>query len=670
MPLNEVVYRTLDAGRRRIWIRRQVQPGEAARLPSDTRCDRGFDSPLPAKARDTVDPDAAAALIRAANSILAGTWTVLGTRRTDSADPDWFYDPVTGRRAPDNRLAFRIHHRDEGETGNIKQVWEMSRHHQVTVLATAWWLTQEERYAEAAAEQLRSWWTANPFLTGVHWTSGIEAGVRLIAWAWTRRLLDAWHKVGDLFEHNDDAIAQIAWHQEFLAAFRSRGSSANNHVIAEAAGRLVAACAFPWYGRSDRWRRSATALLERELAANTFDDGLDRELATDYHRFVLELALVAAVEADAHGYALSQPTWQRLARMLDAAAAIVDSTGRPPRQGDGDEGRAVVIDDPDRDPWAAVLGTGAALLAAPNWWPPVQGGVQDRLLAAIGRPRRLPRTAVRPRQFADAGLALLRSRTQDGPEIWCRCDGGPHGYLSIAAHAHADALSMEVRHNGVDILADPGTYCYHGEPAWREWFRSTAAHNTIEIGGVSQSESGGPFLWTTQARTATLTCDVGEQPVQSWSAEHDGYKRLNSSTIHRRSVTLDSPRRRLTVVDTFDATAAVSVRMSWHLGPDILVDLDGVQARLSWHLGPDQWQGTLMLSGALAWTLHRAEVDPVRGWYSPRFAARVPATSLVGHGVASCSTRLVTQLELPWNDGARDVRTMEKMVKFSELGDS
>ena len=226
---------------------------------------------------------------------------MLGAPRTDSADPDWFRDPVTGRRAPDGRLAFRIHHRDEAETGNIKQIWEMSRHHHLTVLAAAWWLTQDERYAEAAARQLRSWWSANPFLTGVHWTSGIEAGIRLISWTWIRRLLDEWPKVGDLFEHNDDAVRQIAWHQEFLAAFPSRGSSANNHVVAEAAGRLVAACAFPWYARTDQWRRSAAALLERELAANTFDDGLNRELATDYHRFVLELGLVAAVEADADG---------------------------------------------------------------------------------------------------------------------------------------------------------------------------------------------------------------------------------------------------------------------------------------------------------------------------------------------------------------------------------
>jgi Heparinase II/III-like protein/Heparinase II/III N-terminus len=647
MSPTEVVYRALDAGRRRVWARRQVQPGEAATLPPDIRHDRGFTSPLPATARAAMDPNAVAAVVRAAESVLAGTWTVLGTHRTDSADPDWFYDPVTGRHAPEDRLAFRIHHRDEAETGNIKQVWEMSRHHHVTVLATAWWLTQDERYADAAAEQLRSWWTANPFLTGVHWTSGIEAGVRLISWAWTRRLLDEWPKVGDLFEHNDDAISQIAWHQEFLAAFRSRGSSANNHVVAEAAGRLVAACAFPWYRRSDRWRRSAAALLEHELAANTFDDGLNRELATDYHRFVLELGLVAAVEADVHGHPLSDETWERLARKLDAAAAITDSTGRPPRQGDGDEGRALVVDDPDRDPWAVVLASGAALLGAPDWWPPGVAAVQASLLGALGRYRELPRPPVRPRRFPDAGLVLLRSRPEDGPEIWCRCDGGPHGFLSIAAHAHADALSLEVRHDGVDVFADPGTYCYHGEPEWREWFRSTAAHNTVEIGAQNQAESGGPFLWTSRVRTTTLICEVGEQQVQTWSAEHDGYRRLKTPTTHHRSVTLDSPRRRLTVVDTFDCTTTIPARLSWHLGPDVGVEMQGAQANLAWQVGSQTRQGTLFLPAGLDWTTHRAEVDPVVGWYSPRFAARVPATCLIGNGVISYSTRLVTQLELP-----------------------
>ena len=297
------------------------------------------------------------------------------------------------------------------------------------------------------------------------------------------------------------------------------------------------------------------------------------------------------------------------------AAAILDATGRPPRQGDGDEGRALVVDDPDRDPWAMVLAAGAALLGAPDWWPAFPARVQATLLGALGQSRQLPRPAVRPRRFPDAGLVILRSRPEDGPEIWCRCDGGPHGFLSIAAHAHADALSVEVRHDGVDILADPGTYCYHGEPGWREWFRSTAAHNTVEIGGVSQAESGGPFLWNTQPRTTTLSLRRRRAADADLGAEHDGYLRLDTPAIHRRSVTLDSPGRRLTVVDTLDASAAIPVRLSWQLGPDIGVDLDGVRATLCWRRGADHRQGTMLLPDDLSWTVYRAAVDPIEGWY-------------------------------------------------------
>ena len=132
----------------------------------------------------------------------------------------------------------------------------------------------------------------------MHWTSGIETGLRLIAWVWVRRLLDGWAGAPDLFERNEVALAQIWWHQHYLASFRSRGSSANNHVIAEAAGLLVAALAFDWFAESLRWGEDAARVLERELSSNTFPSGVNREMAFDYHGFVAELAVVAAVEAD------------------------------------------------------------------------------------------------------------------------------------------------------------------------------------------------------------------------------------------------------------------------------------------------------------------------------------------------------------------------------------
>ena len=263
---------------------------------------------------------------------------------------------------------------------------------------------------------------------------------------------------------------------------------------------------------------------------------------------------------------------------------------------------------------------------------------------ALAPPRDVPRRPVtRVSHFGDAGMTLLRTRQGDGPEIWCRCDGGPHGFLSIAAHAHADALSLEVRHDGVDLLADPGTYCYHGEPAWRQWFRSTAGHNTLEVAGTDQSESGGPFLWVSHARTRVLESRL-EGRRKTWTAEHEGYRRLPVPATHRRSVSLDADTRTLTVVDSLDVPGKVPVRLSWHLGPDVDAVLDGRVARLSWHAGGERHEASLALPEELRWSAHRAEEDPIQGWYSPGFGRRVPATSLTGDGQGSAGSSLVTRI--------------------------
>ena len=210
--------------------------------------------------------------------------------------------------------------------------------------------------------------------------------------------------------------------------------------------------------------------------------------------------------------------------MFDVVAATVDVRLHAPRYGDGDNGTALVLDPPEEERWSGLLAIGEALFDVPDWWPTVEPTATSTVLASMAGRHASVRSDHRPSDYADAGMTLLRSSPSDGEEIWCRCDSGPHGFLSIAAHAHADALAVEVRHDGVDVLADPGTYCYHGEPSWRRYFRSTLAHNTIEVGGQDQSSSGGPFLWTRHAQSTLIELERDERgEITAWSAEHDGY---------------------------------------------------------------------------------------------------------------------------------------------------
>ena len=561
--------------------------------------------------------------------------------------PDWFLDPLSGRRAPQAEYCFSINHRDQAVTGNVKQVWELSRHHHLTVLAGAYALTGDRRYAERAGSHLQSWWQENPFLSGIHWTSGIELGIRLISWVWTRRLLDGWDDVQALFDDNEVARKQIWWHQTYLSGFRSRGSSANNHVVAEAAGQLVAALAFPWFEESTAWADESASLLQRELASNTFPSGVNRELAFDYHGLVAELGLIAGIEADRAGRPLPDATWRSLGRMLDVAAACLDCGLQAPRQGDSDEGRALVIAAPETNRWEALLALGQALFGAPEWWPPAQPGVASTLLPTLARRRSLPdRPGRRPWHFDDAGITIFRSEPADGPEIWCRCDSGPHGFLSIAAHAHADALSIEVRHDGTEILTDPGTYCYSSDPLFRRYFRSTIGHNTLEVLGRDQSTSGGPTMWIRHAKSRLTGLESSSDGDEGrWVAEHYGYRTLDPPVTHRRTVEFHGKQRLIEITDEIDSAGRPAVRLAFHLGPAVEASLDGYVLTLRWQDRDDsEATATMTLPSSLSWSLIRGATDPVLGWYSPAFGQKVPATDVIGVGSATTGSPLRTRL--------------------------
>lgn len=653
MSAAEVASRAEQHALKTAWALPSLRPKAPGPLPG-----RNFRATLPPGALKQFPEEAGRSVLAAAGEIMAGRLLVLGHVREDMVSPDWALDPVSGRRAPLTPYCFSVNHRDAGLTGNVKQVWELSRLHHLTVLSLAYALSGDESYAERTAAHLRSWWHANPWLTGTNWTSGIEVGIRLISLAWTRRLLEGWPGAAGLFEDDGEALRQIWAHQRYLLAFPSTGSSANNHAVAEAAGLLVGALAFPWWPESERWARHAAQWLEAELARNSFPSGTNREMAFEYHGLVAELALVAGAEADAAWHPFSESTWELFAKMCDVVAATADSRLRPPRYGDGDDGQALVLD-PGADRWEALLDTGRALVGAPDWWPPTRPGTTSFLLGALASKHPVhERPSRRPCHFADAGLTVLRGSAQGGTEVWCRCDAGPHGFLSIAAHAHADALSLEVRHGGVEVISDPGTYCYHDEPAWRAYFRSTLGHNTLEVGGRDQSVAGGPFLWANHAGTKLVSLELGDDgEATSWSAEHDGYTSLEPPVTHRRTVRLtkgdgEDGVSGIEVLDELETTSTSEhpVRLAFHFGPDVDASLEGRHLRLRWRGPAGPQMATLALPATLEWRLAKGETNPVLGWYSPSFGVKEPAWSALGEGVGRAGTVLRSELRFNYGE--------------------
>ncbi len=657
----EIIQRTEDAARRRLWRSRPPAPPARSTVPA------GFVSG-PSDLTGTVTGQAAAALVAEADGLLAGRWTMFGRERTDmTAELDYFVDFVGGTRAPDDRYSLTIDHRDEGAVGNIKFVWEPARHHHLTILAAAYSLTGDDRYAERVEAELGHYWATNPFLTGIHWTSGIELGIRLISWTWTRRLLDGWEGASALFEDNPVFVDQLGRHHQWLSALGSHGSSANNHVIAEAAGQFVAATAFPLFRDSGAWQAAAAEELAEQLAAQTFPEGLNRELASDYHGLVLELGLVALVEATLVDHPVASRLVEPIGRAVDALYAVVDIAGQPHRQGDSDDANGWLLDPTGYDRWSALLRTGALVVEPASWWvepwhhptepgSDVRSAVIERCLA--GRHDRfepIGRRVDRPGLFPNAGLSLLRADAEPDvghDELWVMFDHGPLGFLATAAHGHADALAVEVRCGGVEIVADPGTYCYHGEPEWRDHFRSTRAHATVTLADRNQSEIAGPFLWRAKAE-ASLVASAGLDGPASMDdgsvmaeAVHDGYEDLG--LIHRRRVVLDRAERTLTLVDTIDEAGnaggrgdgedrhdrSSAVEVALPLGPGVEVTLEegAGTAWLRWDRpgGECAGQASVTLDPGLSWSVVQGVESPPAGWYSARFGTKVPAPVLLG----------------------------------------
>src|SRR5207247_10909932 len=93
-------------------------------------------------------------------------------------------------------------------------------------------------------------------------------------------------------------------------------------------------------------------------------------------------------------------------------------------------------------------------------------------------------------------------------------------------------------------LMGPGPDAYHTQERWRQYFRGTAAHNTLRIDGRDQSQQGGNFLWLRKAR-AGCGLWLSSSEKDSFEGWHDGYTRLEDPVKHRRLIEIEEVTRSL-----------------------------------------------------------------------------------------------------------------------------
>jgi Heparinase II/III-like protein/Heparinase II/III N-terminus len=295
--------------------------------------------------------------------------------------------------------------------------------------------------------------------------------VRVIAWSAALSEIEGWP--GELRRRLAAAILQQARYLSRTVEHDIGG----NHVLKNASALAFAGSLFPESGLLP----SGLSLLRRELAGQVLPDGGHEERSTSYHREVArdlndvkELLLRAGERV---------PAWldESLRRMELWLRAVTGPDGRLPLLNDAWDG------------------------------PPVGAGETDEMT-----------------ELADTGYLVLR---HDRDQLLF--DAAPVCPPHLPPHAHADALSFVLWADEQPLVIDPGSYTYSGEG--RERFRSTAAHNTVEVDARDQCEFWGDFRAAHLPNVAPAQVMRQDELVVATS-RHDGYRRLSDPVEHERSI--------------------------------------------------------------------------------------------------------------------------------------
>jgi len=491
-------------------------------------------------------PAEAGAATRIADEVREGRFRLLGFPPFElGAPPDWHTDPSSGFRWDPATPSSSLDLMTRDSPADARVAWELNRFHHSTALGLAYGLTDDVGYATAFISLVTDWLIDNPVGYGINWACAMEAAIRSINWLCAGALMQK--ALPERFVR--DVLGALLTHGEFIRSHLELSLVTTNHYLADLCGLAVLGLTLPGPEPS-RWTRFALGELGREMEFQVYADGVDFEAATGYHRLATQLFELPLRLAHLKGMDTPPIMRSRMSLMKEFVRSITRPDGTWPAIGDSDNGRVLPID--SHEP---LLRVAVPTADVPSAEQPTAKGQPTEEGAS--------HQEVRSRAFPKAGIYVMRHG-----DCYLVCDCGSNGQRGLGGHAHNDTLSFEL-YAGRPWIVDPGTYTYTGNLSEYDWFRSTAAHNTLVVDGEEQArvDPREPFLLAPDARptvhrwTATGAFDFLD-------AEHAGYERLRPPVTHRRQILFDKHRRLWLARDVVSGRGSHHLDWYFHFGAE------------------------------------------------------------------------------------------------------
>jgi uncharacterized heparinase superfamily protein len=196
-------------------------------------------------------------------------------------------------------------------------------------------------------------------------------------------------------------------------------------------------------------------------------------------------------------------------------------------------------------------------------------------------------------------------------------DNGPIGPDHQPGHGHADTLSFELSHRNRRLITDTGVMTYNAGRI-RQYDRSTAAHNTVEIDGRDQCELWGSFRC---ARRPSVSSGSAENHREGGvlAGSYRGPGRGVRSVSHTRQISVGP--WLVSATDRLAAAGRHRATIRLHLAPGLRVR----RADRGWAIEErDGRSVATLVSDALDWK------ESITA-YHPEFGREIARTTLAAH---------------------------------------